>query len=48
MAIEIKMRNDKWRIKIKEEEWEFNENEFNEELYKILSLKKKYGRINNL
>jgi len=46
--IQIKQREDKWRLKIVEEEWEFNnKKDFDDSLKKILELKSKYGRLNN-
>ena len=44
--ITIKQYKDNWRIKIVDEEWEFNEDKDFEEILKILiNLKKKYGKL---
>lgn len=46
--IQIKQIGSKWRIKIVEEEWEFNNLvDMQLELSRILELKEKYGDIKN-
>lgn len=47
MAISIKQFNDKWRMSIEREEWEFaDRKEFDKALKAILDLKEKHGQLN--
>jgi hypothetical protein len=44
--ISIKQRQDKWRMEIKEEEFEFeNKEELLKQITSFLELKNKYGKI---
>lgn len=45
MSIEVKMYNEKWRISITGESWEFpSDTEMKETFDKIVEFKKKYGK----
>jgi hypothetical protein len=46
--ITIKQHNKKWRIKIENEEWEFEDAQrFREELLKLISIKEEHGQVKN-
>ena len=46
MAINIKQYQDKWRIEIEREEWEFeSRKDLDDNLKKILDIKENKGRI---
>jgi len=46
MSIEIKQQNRKWRLRILEEEWEFEtKEEFEETLLNLVGYKDKFGDI---
>jgi len=48
MSVEIKKHGEKWRVVIKNEEWEFNDKmEMDQVLEKILNWKNKHGSIKN-
>ena len=48
MGITIKQREEKWRVEIREESWEFPTREdLDKALKTLLDLKQKNGRVNN-